>query len=291
MKVPARSCPVALAIVTVLPIGLGSCTPAATPLKCTASVSAARPVQNTRETVTVKTVAGAEVITSARYKTNTATVTTLSNAHGAASTAYNVGAALTSFKVNVTATVVKGIQHATCATSFIPAAPALKVLTGTLSSSTWNGTNAPRTIRYVSPSSGACDDPHQGDGANPCGEWQPIVTVSGFTQYGGAPSGVGMSGSVDISWSALCLTDGHVHSGEAHSGLTGRWNAPLSARSEGGDSLSFPLDAVAFGVGATSAGCAGDLIMVSETASAATFHFDGGNAYPVLDFSARGPWS
>jgi hypothetical protein len=288
-----------------LPLGLVSCTPTATALKCTAAVSQARPVQNTVESVTVKTVAGAQVVTSARYKTNTANVTTLSNAHGVANTFYNVGTALTSFKVNVLVTVLKGAQHATCATSFIPAAPkgvpstppppvSPKVLTGVLTSADWNDTNTPgRTISYVHEGY-ACYAAHPGDSQNPCGEWQPSVTVSGFNQFGGAPTDVYgptiVSGSVDFKWSAKCLKGGFVYDGEQRKDFSGRYLTPRFLRSDDGDALTFLLDAIV-PLTQHSDECAGDLVLLSESASDARFHFDGGSAYPVLDFSVRGPWS
>jgi hypothetical protein len=259
MKVSARAYPAALAIVTVLPIGLVSCTPAATPLKCTASVSAARPVQNTRETITVKTVAGAQVITSARYKTNTANVTTLSNAHGVASTVYNVGAALTSFKVNVTATVVKGIQHATCATSFIPAAPP-KVPSSpappvqpapipapvpapviNLDNVSWRVNPNGNALPYIPqlPSAVCFSQFHQSNitGAEACGQLVIGLAVTGIEPYnvpitaqipGNMPMGFSsFTGYVSLTWTLTCSIDNAKTYGTSKSGLGGTYAGDL----------------------------------------------------------------
>jgi hypothetical protein len=93
--------------------------PAVTTKSCAATVSNARPVQNSKVVVSVKNLAsGAAVTTTAKYKSKSTKKTTNANAKGLASTTYAIGPATHGFKVVITVAASKGSTRWTCKTSF-----------------------------------------------------------------------------------------------------------------------------------------------------------------------------
>jgi hypothetical protein len=319
VKISAGAFPATLAIVILLPLGLVSCTtPTATALKCTASVSNARPVQNTVEAVTVKTVAGAQVVTSARYKTNTANVTTLSNAHGVANTFYNVGTALTSFKVNVLVTVLKGAQHATCATSFIPAAPAKNpaaptpVVTPTpipdpvihLNSVKVEPTQGTALPYYEGLPSVVCNSEYRQDnltGREACGRLtfgfyvtglapfkEPITQPLHDQQTFGSSS---FDASVDLKWTLTCSVTNVKTYGGATVGLEGDINGKINyALNMVGDDESKVSLYLNVHYGDALNTCSGPTIATSLVAS--NLHISIADpALPAAPTTFSGPWS
>jgi hypothetical protein len=120
-----------------LSIGMATaCTVPSTALSCTAAPSLSSPVHNAVETITVKTVAGAITTARAAFRTGPVSLTTLANAHGAASFVYRLGAATTAnFPVKVTVNVAKGGRKGSCSTVFtptgasLPAAPVVSLTT------------------------------------------------------------------------------------------------------------------------------------------------------------------
>lgn len=118
-KLPA---PLLLGAVVLAGSGFAAaCTPTPPAVKCTAIVSAARPVQGTNETITVKSVSGAKILTEALFRTISVSKTATTNALGFGQTNYNVGGAAPGFPVKVAVQVAKGGQKGTCSSSFTPA--------------------------------------------------------------------------------------------------------------------------------------------------------------------------
>jgi hypothetical protein len=97
-----------------------ACTPQTTPLSCTAGVSSAKPLQNTNETVTVRTSPGAHVTGVAGFATGAVTKSAVANGLGLASFVYPVGTATAGQSVNVAVKADKAAQSGKCATSFTP---------------------------------------------------------------------------------------------------------------------------------------------------------------------------
>jgi hypothetical protein len=110
-----------LAFSVAVPVGLAACSPPPSRLSCSSAATYSRPLQGTTETVTVKSQAGAQVVTTASFSNGRYATTKTTNAHGIALMGIPVGTAPTSFKVNVATVVIKNGQRATCSTSFLPA--------------------------------------------------------------------------------------------------------------------------------------------------------------------------
>jgi hypothetical protein len=116
---------IAPAIITVAIASWGLLAPtqaaaAAKPLKCQASVSDARPSDDSTTSVLVQTTARARVSTSAMYKTTTDTQSATANSKGLAVTSYDVSDATPGFRVQVTVLVQKGRRSGQCLTSYVP---------------------------------------------------------------------------------------------------------------------------------------------------------------------------
>jgi hypothetical protein len=97
---------------------VAGCGPAPKALKCSVVVSSAHPLQRTTQTLSVKTAAGARVITASSSGAHVQPA--LANAIGLAKVAYGVGNSPLGTPIKVTTTVTKGSQRGVCATSFVP---------------------------------------------------------------------------------------------------------------------------------------------------------------------------
>lgn len=113
----------AAAIGGLLTVGVASgCTPKTQTLACQAVTSTAQPSQNSNVTITVRSAAGALVLTGAGFKSGTSAKTTATNRGGHGTVAYAVGAAKVGYPVKVAVLVVKGSLKGSCSTTFIPRA-------------------------------------------------------------------------------------------------------------------------------------------------------------------------
>lgn len=115
----------ALAVAAVLAlsaplVGLVGCTAPPAPLKCLASSSPTNPADNTNDTITVRSVAGAKVIAVAAYKTTSTARSTVTNALGVGKVVFPIGLATAGYPVKVSVSLAKGSQKGSCVTSFTP---------------------------------------------------------------------------------------------------------------------------------------------------------------------------
>ena len=110
-----------LALGVVSPVVLAPAADAATkPAACVATVSNARPTQNSTVTVSVgKVGAAAAVTTVAQYKTTKTTKKATADRTGRAAVAYKIGPATHGFKVVINVTAAKGSSSWACSTSFV----------------------------------------------------------------------------------------------------------------------------------------------------------------------------
>jgi hypothetical protein len=93
------------------------------PLTCTASMSNPQPADNTETDVIVRTgVAGAEVTTTAHYKTTDTTHQAATAPNGDADIAYRISRATPGYTVTVDVTVTADGTSQSCSTSFTPVA-------------------------------------------------------------------------------------------------------------------------------------------------------------------------
>ena len=113
----------AAAIGGLLTVGVASgCAAKPQTLACQAVTSTANPSQNSHVTITVRSAAGAVVLTGAGFKSGTSAKTTATNSGGHGSVAYAIGNATIGVPVKVAVLVVKGSQKGSCTTTFIPRA-------------------------------------------------------------------------------------------------------------------------------------------------------------------------
>jgi hypothetical protein len=123
---------VACAAVGLLSIaGITACNPTPPRLACVATASQPNPLQNSTETIAVKTSAGARVLVVAAYQTTKTSRLVTANSVGRATAVYSVGQATLNYPVKVTVLAVKGALTAGCGTSFTPAAIATPKVTVT----------------------------------------------------------------------------------------------------------------------------------------------------------------
>jgi hypothetical protein len=89
-------------------------------LPCSARMSNASPVQNSRTDVLISTAVSAAVSTIAHYKTTNTTHTATADRLGRADVPYRISRATKGYRVVVTVTVRKGAAAGSCSTSFVP---------------------------------------------------------------------------------------------------------------------------------------------------------------------------
>jgi hypothetical protein len=89
-------------------------------LTCKASMSNAKPKDDTKVYVDVTTKAAAKVTTAAHFKSKTDTYTATASSSGKASIYYYVDGATPGYKVTVDVKVKKGSSSGSCKTSFTP---------------------------------------------------------------------------------------------------------------------------------------------------------------------------
>jgi hypothetical protein len=289
-----------------LPIGLTACTAPTTPLSCTAVAATPSPAQNSVETITIKTAAGAVAATKAVFKTPSGTgdtaITTAGfspvNGRGVGKVTYQVGSTAANSPVTVNILVAKAGKAAKCQTTFTPK----KALQAAIVPS-WAGLGLGSTL----PSS--CSTPH---GDNGCGSLNLDVTVSGFSAYGGIPAcpagslysagcetptwRQNLTGTVAVAWTLTCSTDGQTKSGSAVVDVLGPYpgygaNVVNSDNRVNADTVhlvavaGLPLQADA------AQPCAGTRTLDSVTASAIALHLQGPSTpFPTSNFSAAGPF-
>ncbi len=121
MNVRAGLVSVVLALGVATPVVLApAADAAATPAACVATVSNARPVQNSTVVVSVSRVGTAAAVTTvAHYKTTATTKKTTADRTGKAGLAYAISRATHGFKVVINVTAAKGNSHWACSTAFI----------------------------------------------------------------------------------------------------------------------------------------------------------------------------
>ena len=292
-----------VASAALLPLGLVACNPAAAaPLKCTAL---AGPAQNTTETIGIKTVADAKVVTAAHYLTGPEKQTTTTNGLGVGSVTYSIGSAGTKTPVKVTVAVSKGARKGSCSTSFTPAAPV-----GAPQPTPLAATITPRWVNVSSGTSlagspGTCTDPHPGTGMG-CGTLAISALITGFSQYGGIPAcavtngcfddrGPALTGQLDLSWKLSCDST-HVVSEHDNQTMqiTPEWNGHNTEVNSftrvSDDSARLEL-AVDMPFSADINSCTGSSTLVSVSASNVSLHLTSGGSFPAGDFSDAGPFS
>jgi hypothetical protein len=93
---------------------------AAARLACSAHMSNASPVQNSRTDVLITTAGSAAVTTTAHYKTTNTTHSAAANGQGRADIKYLISRATKGYRVVVTVSVRKGASSGSCTTSFTP---------------------------------------------------------------------------------------------------------------------------------------------------------------------------
>lgn len=111
-----------LAGLALLPAGVpvSGCSSPQPSLSCTAIVSSAHPAQYSNEVVTIKSVAGAKVLSVAGFKAGYVSKTVTTSGLGIGRATYNVGPAAIGRPVPVAVVVKQGGRSGACATSFTP---------------------------------------------------------------------------------------------------------------------------------------------------------------------------
>jgi hypothetical protein len=89
-------------------------------LSCSAAVSTSSPADYSTLDVTVRTAAGAAVMSVAHYKTTSHQETAVADASGVATIGYYISGATPGFTVVVAVTATEGSRSANCSTSFTP---------------------------------------------------------------------------------------------------------------------------------------------------------------------------
>ncbi|HXS64260.1 MAG TPA: hypothetical protein VN767_15505 [Streptosporangiaceae bacterium] len=105
---------------TLVAPGMAAAAPTSKPLPCHASMSNARPADNTKTVVNVKSVANARITTVAHYRTVNREHHGRTNRQGKAGIPYYISRATPGFKVIVDVTVKWPHRTGTCRTSFVP---------------------------------------------------------------------------------------------------------------------------------------------------------------------------
>lgn len=281
-----------LAAAGLLGTGLTGCDSNPRPLACAAQLSSVTPAANSMETVTIKTAAGAKVLTKAAYATADPFRTTVADDTGTARVTYPVGTSAAAQPVTVTIGVTKKGANGSCSNTFTPLAqPSLHA---SFISIRW-------TLPSLPHGAGACTGAHASD----CGTFFTSVLVTGFSQFGGTPTcsnsnvntcrdfaGAVLSGQLSLSFAVSCPATKTTDS---------RSDVPVSLVPEPGsfnykvtpvtriDADSARVEIAAnLPISADVASCSRTPALLSLSASNLTFRLIGGG-YPTAYFSA-GPF-
>jgi hypothetical protein len=326
--VDVRKAAAALAVVVAVPTGLAACSAPPSPLTCASVATVSRPLQNSVETITVKSQSGTQVVSTAVFKSGRMPAVKLTNAHGIAQMTFPVGSAPSTFKINVSTLVRKGTRQGKCTASFVPlvrtptsTGPTTGPSTGPPSSgSTDPGTSNTPVITSPAPLSAVitpkwlgfgvgssiskgtgCYAPHPGTGFG-CGTLQVSALISGFAGYGGLSEcttgdchnwdGPGLSGTLRLAWESACSSTGQHYSHSQTMDLSVEWMDPNSHVNSftrvTSDSARVEL-AVDMPLQNDILACLTSSTLVSEAASSVSLHLESGSGFPAANFFAAGP--